>query len=106
MSITESIVEACETEANGAKVTRVTVEIGCLCGVMADAVRFCYDVCTQGTPLEGSRLDIVALPGRARCLDCGAAMPAFDWLDLCACGSANLERTGGDQLRIREMEVC
>jgi len=107
MSITQSLVEACaaEAEAEGARVTRVTVEIGCLCGVMADAVRFCYDVCAQGTALEGSRLDIVAVPGQALCRDCGAAMAVDDWLTLCACGSANLGFSGGDELRIKEMEV-
>ncbi len=105
LSITQSLVEACSDEAGGARVARVTVEIGCLCGVMADAVRFCFDVCVQGTSLEGSRLEIVPVPGRAHCRDCDAVMAVDDWLALCACGSADLELSGGDDLRIKEMEM-
>jgi len=105
LSITQSIVEACLAEAGVARVARVTVEIGCLCGVMPDAVRFCYDVCTEGTALEGSRLDIVTVPGHAQCRDCGAGAAVDDWLALCACGSANLAMSGGDDLRIKTMEI-
>ena len=105
LGITQSIVDACSAEANGARVGRVTVEIGRLCGVLPDAVRFCYEVCAQGTPLEGSTLEILQTSGRARCLDCGSEMTIDDWLSLCDCGSANLERSGGDELQIKAMEV-
>lgn len=105
LGITQSIVEACSAEAAGARIARVVVEIGCLCGVLPDAVRFCYDVCAQGTLLEGSVLDIRTVPGHARCRDCGNAMSVRDWLAICSCGSANLEFHGGDELRLKEMEV-
>lgn len=105
LGITQSIVEACCERAGDARVARVTVEIGCLCAVLPDAVRFCYDVCTQGTPLEGSTIEIIAVPGRGQCRDCGHDMVMLDWFTLCACGSANLECSGGQELRIKEMQV-
>jgi hydrogenase nickel incorporation protein HypA/HybF len=105
LGITQSIVDACSVAAGDATVTSVTVEIGCLCGVLPQAVRFCYDVCAQGTVLEGSRLDIVSVPGRGRCRDCAAEMNIEDFLALCACGSTDIELCGGDELRIMTMEI-
>jgi hydrogenase nickel incorporation protein HypA/HybF len=105
LGITQSIVDACNAEADGAPVARVTVEIGCLCGVLPDAVRFCYDVCAQGTALEGSKLEIHSVPGHGRCRDCGKDMEIEDFLTLCDCGSANIDASGGDELRIKEMEI-
>jgi hydrogenase nickel incorporation protein HypA/HybF len=105
LGITQSIIDACSAEAQGTTVARVTVEIGCLCGVQSDAMRFCYDVCAQGTSLEGSVLDIEAVPGRGKCRDCGQEMPVQNYFWLCACGSADIEISGGDQLRIKEMEI-
>lgn len=105
LGITQRIVEICSEAAAGAQVTRVTVEIGRLCGVLPDAVRFCYEVCAKGTVLEGSVLDIVSTPGSGTCRDCGAQMPVDDFLALCSCGSADIDCRGGDELRITEMEV-
>jgi hydrogenase nickel incorporation protein HypA/HybF len=108
LGITQSLVEACcgaAGDAAATQVRRVTIEIGCLAGLLPDAVRFCYDVCAQGTPLEGSVLDIACVPGEGRCRDCGAVMVAQDLLSLCACGSANVAFTGGDALRIKQMEI-
>lgn len=105
LGITQSIVEVCSANAAGAPIARVTVEIGCLCAVLPDALRFCYELCTQGTVLEGSELDIIAIAGRARCRDCGQDNPVQDYCWVCACGSANVEFSGGADLRIREMQM-
>ncbi len=106
LAVTESIVEACSEHAGGARVLRVTLEIGTLSCVMPDALRFCYEVAVVGTPLEGSELEIIHIPARSRCRDCGTTVIMDDLLALCACGSANLERPrGGDQLKIRSMEI-
>lgn len=106
LSVTQSIVECCCERAGGARVLRVILEIGTLSCVMPDALRFCYDVAVEGTPLEGSELKIVRIPARSRCKDCGKELEMNDMLSICACGSANLERPqGGDQLRIKSMEI-
>lgn len=105
LGITQSIVEACAERAAGARVARVTVEIGRLTCVMPDALRFCYDVSTEGTSLEGSVLEIVAVAGRARCRACGDEIELDDLLTPCGCGSHDLELTAGEDLRIKEMEL-
>ncbi len=74
LSIATAIVDACAERAGGARVLRVRLEIGQLAAVMPDALRFCFDVCAQGTPLEGAELDIIEIPGRGAC----AATAAHD----------------------------
>jgi hydrogenase nickel incorporation protein HypA/HybF len=106
LSIANSVVELCAERAMGARVLRVTLEIGRLSAVMPDAIRFCFDVCAKDTALEGATLEIVETPGRARCRDCGADVALADLLGSCACGSNNLELLAGGELKIKEMEVA
>ena len=106
LSITQSIVEACSERAAGARVRRVTVEVGRLTCVMRDALRFCYDVCAEGTSLQGSELEIIVIPGRACCRACGGEVAADDLATPCDCGSHDLHYIAGEELRIKEMELA
>lgn len=45
------------------RVLVVRLEIGKRAGVMPEALRFCFDVCTRGTALEGASLDIAETGG-------------------------------------------
>src|SRR6202167_354337 len=105
LAITESIVESVEEHVRGAKVLRVVLVIGKLSGVVPDAVRACFDICAEGTVMEGAALDIEEAPGRARCRDCAAQVELFDTIALCPCGSANLALLSGQELKIRAVEV-
>jgi len=105
LSIANSVVELCAERAMGARVLRVTLEIGRLSAVMPDAIRFCFDVCAKDTVVEGAALEIVGTPGLARCLDCGGSVDMTDLLEYCACGSVNLELLAGSELKIKQMEV-
>ena len=107
LSVAQSIVDACSERAAGARVLRVTLEVGTLSCVMPEALRSCYDVAAQATPLAGSELEIICVPAHSRCGDCGAEVEVYDLLRGCACGSLNLQRPqGGDVLRIRSMEIA
>lgn len=105
LSITQSVVDAVVEKMDGATVTSVRLEIGKLSGVVPDSVRFCFDVICAGTALEGAELDIVETPGSARCRDCESEFQLDDMIRLCPCGSANVEVLGGQQLRIKSVEV-
>jgi hydrogenase nickel incorporation protein HypA/HybF len=105
LSITRSIVDICSERAAGARVARVTLEIGRLICVLPDALRFCFDVCAEGTCLAGSKLEIVRIAGRARCRACGDEVALDDFLTPCGCGSHDLHYLAGEDLRIKEMEL-
>ncbi|MGA8118160.1 MAG: hydrogenase maturation nickel metallochaperone HypA [Actinocatenispora sp.] len=106
LAITESVVAAITDRLGDAPVSRVDLEIGRLSGVVSDSVRFCFDLVVAGTSLAGAALLIVETPGRARCRACDAVSTVHDPLPLCPCGSADVEVTGGQELRIRSVEVA
>ena len=106
LSITRSVVAICAEHSRGARVTRVTLEIGKLSAVMPDAVRFCFDICAKATAVEGAALDIVEVPGLARCGDCGGDVELDQPFGRCRCGSANLTLIAGEELNVKEMEVA
>ncbi len=105
LSIAQSIIDACAERAGGQRVLCVTLEIGCLAGIAVDALEFCYPLCADGTPLQDSRLEIVSMPAWAHCRVCGTELQPTQFLAACTCGSVELDYRGGDELRIRSMEV-
>jgi hydrogenase nickel incorporation protein HypA/HybF len=105
LALMNEVVAAVSERCAESRVSRVRLEVGRLSGALPDALRFCFDVCAQGTLLEGARLDIDEVPARARCRACGASMEWNDPLASCACGSLALDVIGGQELRIRSVEV-
>ena len=61
MGITRNIVSIVSEHAKGARVKRVSLEIGKLSAVLPDAIRFCFDVCSKGTELENADLEIIEI---------------------------------------------
>ncbi|MES2957632.1 MAG: hydrogenase maturation nickel metallochaperone HypA [Pseudomonadota bacterium] len=106
LGITRSVVAICSEQAKGAAVRRVTLEVGKLSAVMPDALRFCFDVCSKGTLLDGATLEIIEVPGSALCRDCGADVPLSALYGRCNCGSADLHLVSGEELKIKTMEVA
>lgn len=109
MSIVEGIRSAVEEAArvhSFSKVTRLRLEIGRFAGVEKQALEFAFDVVMRGSPAEGAELDILDLPGLALCYDCGETVEIADRLDPCPrCGGGRLMPQGGDEMRIKDMEV-
>lgn len=105
LGITQELVAlACE-RANGARVTRIVVEVGKLSTVLPDAMRFCFELCTENTPAAGARLDIIEAPGRGRCRRCLGEMDMETPLVRCACGSTDVAWLSGEQLTLKELEI-
>ena len=62
MAITESVITAVSEKVGERRVQRVSLAVGRLSGVVADSLSFYFDLCTEGTPLEGSKLEIIDIP--------------------------------------------
>jgi hydrogenase nickel incorporation protein HypA/HybF len=105
LGIVQEVIAIVSEHSKGAKVTRVVLEIGKLSAVLPDAVRFCFDLCSQDTVAEGAQLEIIETPGQARCRACGATVVLDQPFGRCACGSSDLEWLSGDELKVKEMEV-
>jgi len=106
LAITEGVVAAVTERLPEAKVTLVRLEIGALSGVVADSVRFCFDLVTEGTNLEGASLEIVEPAASCRCRSCGAEFVAEGPFLLCTCGSADVAVESGADLRILSVKVA
>jgi hydrogenase nickel incorporation protein HypA/HybF len=105
LSIATAIVEACIDRAAGNRILRIRVEVGHLAAVLPDSLRFCFELCAQGTLAEGAALEIIETPGQAVCASCGEAVTLVSPLGRCACGG-RLRITAGDELRMRDMEIA
>jgi hydrogenase nickel incorporation protein HypA/HybF len=88
------------------RVTRIAIDVGTLFNVEPEALRFCFAAIARATPAAGAELDLVAIPGRARCLDCDRVELVRERGVPCTgCTGYNLRIEGGDCLSIREIEV-
>jgi hydrogenase nickel incorporation protein HypA/HybF len=105
VGITQEIIAIAAARACEAKVKRVVVEIGRLTAVLPDAIRFCFDLCAEGTLVEGARLEIIEIPGLGRCRLCGREQTFEVPYGVCICGGCDLEWLAGEELRVREVEV-
>ncbi len=109
MSLCEGVLQVLEEHSRSQgfdRVTAVFLEIGGLSGVEPEAMRFCFDAVTRGTLAERAALEIEHVPGQAWCMQCATTVQVNQRFDQCPdCDSYQLQVTGGDEMRIRELEV-
>ncbi|MCB1310785.1 MAG: hydrogenase maturation nickel metallochaperone HypA [Sedimentitalea sp.] len=109
MSICESIVSVIERQAvaqSFSRVNLVRLEIGPLAGVELQALRFSFDVVTRGGIAENARLEVIEMPVAGWCMPCAKPVTVAERYDPCPdCGSYQIQITGGEELRIKDMEV-
>ena len=109
MSLCASMVQIIEEQAREqgfSRVRRVWLEIGPLAGVEVAAMRFGFDVVTRGTLAENATLEILETQAEAWCMACSKQVPVSQRFDACPeCGGFQLQVTGGEELRIKELEV-
>jgi hydrogenase nickel incorporation protein HypA/HybF len=109
MSLAESVREIVEdtARANGAqRVVAVRLEIGKLAQVEVAAMRFAFEVVQRGSLADTARLEIVETDGSAWCMRCSAPVAVERRGDGCPqCGSHQLQITGGDRMRVMDIEI-
>lgn len=109
MSLAEGIVQLVEDTARNdgcSKVKAVWLEIGQLAAVEKEALRFCFDAVTRDTVADGARLEIIETPGQGWCMKCEGSVPVTALYDPCpVCGSYQIQVTGGNEMRVKELEV-
>ena len=105
LGITQEVVAiACE-RAGGAPIKRIVLEIGKLSLVLPDAVRFCFELCSEDTLAAGAALEIVETPGLGRCRRCQNEVPMETPITACSCGSMELDWLRGEELKVKELEI-
>ena len=111
MGIAQEIIEIVRSSIPADRADRrvetVNLKIGRLSAVVADSLRFCFDIAVKGTRLDGARLAILEIPVVARCKACGHQWtiegPAFT----CErCRDGNIELLSGRELDIESIEIA
>lgn len=110
MALAESVIEIVERtarKAGAARIGLVRLEVGALSHVEPRALRFAFEAVSVGSLAEGAALEIERPPGRAWCHDCGQTVTIGQLGDACpVCGGYTLQVSGGDELRVKDMEVA
>lgn len=109
MSLAESalqIIVQAGHEQGFTRVKTVWLEIGHLACVEPDAMRFCFESVVAGTLAEGAKLEIIESPGQGFCEQCHKELLLDALYDACPhCGGYRVRVTGGDVMRVHELEV-
>lgn len=82
------------------------VLVGALSHVLPEALAFGFVSAAKGTLAEGAELVLTRPPGTASCMGCGKDVTIERRGDPCpACGSFQVLVTGGDELRVTDLDV-
>ena len=109
LALCESVLSVLQGQAKTHRFDRVKtvwLQVGALSCAAPEALEFCFAAVTRGTIADGARLEVVRTPGQAWCMRCGETITIGERYDPCPqCGTFELQVTGGDEMRIRELEV-
>lgn len=106
LSIAGAVAQVAESQAAGRRVLSVRVRVGHLRQVVPSALEFAFELVTQGTDLDGARLELEQVPAFGRCRDCGSGTPLPDFPLRCErCGSLEVDIAAGEELTVEELEI-
>ena len=88
-------------------ISKITVEVGTLSGVVPKYLEDCWEAVVDGTGYMDTKFVVEVLEGKARCLDCGHefASGINDRLVCPACGGDKLAPISGRDLTLKEIEA-
>jgi len=109
LSIALSIIHLAEEVAlkeQADSVSSIDIEIGTLSGVVIEALEFAMETTVINTKLENAKINLLKIPGKAKCKNCNLIFETNDLLSLCPnCKQANFNIVEGKQLRIKSLIV-
>ncbi len=109
MSLCEGVLQVIEDSAAAQKFSQVKtvwLELGRFACVEPEAMRFSFDVVMKGTLADGAKLELIDLPANVWCLSCSKHIDIEQRYDACpSCGDYQLQISGGEEMRIKQLEV-
>ncbi len=106
MQIIEIVAASIPENSARSRVERVNLKIGKLSAVVADSLRFCFEVAAKDTALEGAELVIDEIPVVAQCNACGVKWTIESPVFICnQCQSGQIEILSGRELDIESIEI-
>jgi len=109
LALTKPIVDIAVENAEKAgaqRISKIVVVVGKLSGAVPHAIEFCFQSLAMDTIAQEAELIIEEEPCRGRCGDCGEEFEVDRYYYACPkCNGFNIERNGGDQFFLREIEI-
>ncbi|MDD5149928.1 MAG: hydrogenase maturation nickel metallochaperone HypA [Flavobacterium sp.] len=109
LSIATSIIKTAEKEVengDGRKVLEIYLEIGKLSGVEIQSLNFVWELSTNGTVLQDSKVIITEPEGKAICAECDTEYPLEKIFDCCPkCNSPFKNIISGKELKIKKLII-
>jgi len=109
LSLLQNVRDILEAEAlkqGFCKVRQVTLEIGELACIEAEALRFGFDVVMKDSLAADAELVIEHLAARGRCRHCHQDMAMDGLQQICQfCGQYGVDILQGDTMKIKELRV-
>ncbi len=105
-SVVDSVIESLKNYP-GARVKEVRLTVGALASVVEDSLQFCYEIATESTPLQGSKLVVNVLPVTVYCAACGSTGPleSLQSFHCPHCGEPASDVRQGRELEIDSIEI-
>jgi hydrogenase nickel incorporation protein HypA/HybF len=89
-----------------ARIERINLQVGKLSAVVADSLRFCFDLAAKETPLEGAELVIEELDVVVRCNQCQSRWTVTEPVFICPrCQDGDIAILSGRELDIKSIEI-
>ena len=109
LTITQNILDIAlehAQEAGATKISRITLVIGEMTGVVEECVRFYMGLLTKETAAQEAEIVVRRVPITARCRDCGENFEVRESRWACPrCQSTSLDVIGGKELLVESIEV-
>jgi hydrogenase nickel incorporation protein HypA/HybF len=99
-------IERIVKEQNVTEIHKLVIEVGELSGIVPRYLEQSWSAASYKTFMEGTKLELIVIPGIVKCKDCGRVYNAvYSDLNCPDCGSNDMEIMEGNDLIIKEI-VC
>ncbi|MGI6590821.1 MAG: hydrogenase maturation nickel metallochaperone HypA [Eggerthellaceae bacterium] len=103
--ILDAVIKTAE-DAGADRVTQVDLTVGEMTEIVDEAMRFAFEILTEGTICEGATLNMHFVSPRSRCLECGAEYDHDRFHVRCPkCDSPFTELLQGREMQIDSIEI-
>jgi len=100
----EGVLDAVRARAGGREVAGIRVRFGVRHAVDQESLSLAFETVAAGTEAAGAIVDLVTVPARLGCRDCGFDGETTDLLAVCPrCASADVEISGGDEMTLESV---
>ncbi|MCJ7682175.1 MAG: hydrogenase maturation nickel metallochaperone HypA [Candidatus Aminicenantes bacterium] len=100
------ILEKNAKEKKSKKITYVKMQVGLLAGAVPELLKSAFDIYKKDTIAADAEIEIVEVPLKVECGDCGQFTVHDDYILVCGfCGSSNLKILAGTDMILEKMEL-